>query len=417
MPSLLIDAVIAIGIGLFIGLEREQRETVGHPAPHEALMGVRTFALLAMFGWLSGTLAVVSPWLPVAALGVVGGLMVIAARSEGSSKGLTTEVAGLATFLLGLLVHHDRLLAIALGLATMLLLISKPWFQSLVPKLQRLDLTSTLQLAILLAIVLPLLPDAAKDPWGVLSPRRIGLFVALIAGLGYVGYLLNRMMGSQRGFVLTGLVGGLASSTALTVAMAQQARAAEAMVVPGQVATLLATLVMSGRVLVVAGVIDRRVAVALALPLGAAALLTLGGVILRWKAMRAVKPASAPVELQNPFSMVPALKWGAIFTATLLVTAIAQQWLGTAGLLATAALSGAVDVDAITLAATRQSASGDVPPNVAALAVMIAVGVNACVKAGIALFGGGRRYGLPILAVFGASTTVGVALAVVLSFY
>ncbi len=416
LPAPLIDAAIAIGIGLFIGLEREHRDAETKSPDHETLMGVRTFALLALFGWLAGAFTATSAWIPVAALLAAGGLIAVGARAPGlESRGLTTEVAALATFLLGMFVHHDRLLAIAIALAVMLLLISKPWFRSLVPKLQRMDLTSTLQLAVLLAIVLPILPTEARDPWGVLSPRRLGVFVALIAGISYVGYVLHRSLGGQRGAGLTGLVGGLASSTAVTAAMAQQARLADAMVGPGQLATMLASLVMAVRVVVVAALIDRRVALAMAGPVGALALGLLVGSAWRWRTLKKGPAAKTDVTLKNPFSILPALKWGVMLAGILVLSAVMKQWLGTAGLLATAAVSGLMDVDAINLAATRDSAADAISPAIAALAVMIAVGSNMAVKTGIAFFGGGRAYGTPVAVVFGSATAAGLAIAIALS--
>ncbi len=416
---LLLDGATAIGIGLFIGLEREQHENLAQPTPHEALMGVRTFALLSLFGWLAGLFAPSNPWLPVAALVVVGGLVTVAIVSPfGAGRGLTTEVAALATFLLGMLVHAHRLLAVAFALAVMLLLISKPWFNTLVPKMKRRDLTSTLQLAVLLAIVLPLLPTEARDPWQVLSPRRLGIFVALIAGIGFIGYGLNRFLGSQRGAGLTGLVGGLASSTAVTASMAQQARASPSMVAPGQLATMLASTVMFIRVFIVSALISPKVALELAVPMGAMAAVTVAGAAWKWKAIRLSPPVPGEaVELENPFSILPALKWGVLLAVILVAAALAQQWLGNAGLLATAAISGLMDVDAITLAVSRQAASNELSLSIAALAIMIAVGTNTLVKAGIALLAAGRAYALPVLAVFGAATAVGVLLAVALLVY
>jgi len=414
--TMLLDGGIAIGIGLFIGLEREQKETAAQPAPHETMMGVRTFALLSLFGWVAGLFAATNPWIPVAALVVIGVLVATATiRSDLAARGLTTEVAALATFLLGMLVSQQRLLAVGFALAVMLLLISKPWFRTLVPKMKRADLTSALQLAVLLAIVLPLLPDEARDPWRVLSPRRLGIFVAMIAGINFVGYVLNRLLGSERGAGLTGIVGGLASSTAVTAAMAQQAKASEAMVVPGQLATLLASTVMFIRVVVVAALIAPKVALALAAPMAAMAAVSIVGALWKWRAMRASKKtASRPVELQNPFSLLPALKWGVLLAVILVVSAVATQYLGNTGLLVTAGISGLMDVDAINLATSRQAASGEVPLSVAALAILIAVGSNTLVKVGIAFFGAGRAYALPLLAIFGAATGLGIVIAVVL---
>ena len=419
---LLIDALLAIGIGLFIGLEREQSDVSGVPPEahtgtrQETSLGVRTFALLALFGWVSAYSQEAHPWLPVAALGVAGGLVVLAAHREREhGGGLTTEVAALTTLILGMLVHHQRAIAVALALATTLLLISKPWFRALVPRMRRVDLTSTLQLLILLAIVLPLLPEEARDPWRVLSPRRIGVFVALIAGIGYLGYVVNRLLGGRRGAGLTGFVGGLVSSTAVTVAMAQHARVAGAMVLPGQFATLIANTVMLVRVLVVSALINATVTRSLALPLGSMAVCMMVGVLWKWRALRLTDPESSKageLELKNPFSLVPALKWGVLFAAILVASAVARTTFGDSGFVAMAAVSGFMDVDAVTLTATRLAGGGEIGMDVAALSITVAVVSNTVVKGVIAWASGARRFGADIAKVFGSAIVVGLLVAV-----
>lgn len=418
---LLIDAALAIGIGLFIGLEREHSDVSGHQPEadagtrQESLLGVRTFALLALFGWVSAYAQEAYPWLPVAALGVAGSLVVLAAlREREHGGGLTTAMAALTTLVLGMLVHHQRAIAVALSLATTLLLISKPWFRALVPRMRRVDLTSTLQLLILLAIVLPLLPEEARDPWSVLSPRRIGIFVALIAGIGYVGYVVNRLLGGRRGAGLTGFVGGLVSSTAVTVAMAQHARAADAMVLPGQLATLVANTVMLVRVLVVSAFIDAAVTRSLILPLGSMAVCMMVGVLWKWRALRLTAPElskAGELELINPFSLVPALKWGVLFAAVLVGSAVARTTFGDSGFVAMAAVSGFMDVDAVTLTATRLAGSGELGMDVAALSITVAVVSNTIVKGVIAWASGARRFGADIAKVFGSAIVVGLLAA------
>jgi uncharacterized membrane protein (DUF4010 family) len=420
---LLVDAILAIGIGLFIGLEREHSDVARHPRKDgeptgrpESLLGVRTFALLAVFGWATTLAGEAYAWLPVAALVVAGALVSISAlRDRDPGHGLTTEVAALTTMILGMLVHQQRLIAVALALATTLLLISKPWFRAFVPRMRRVDLTATLQLLILLAIVLPLLPEQARDPWHVLSPRRLGVFVALIAGIGYVGYVLNRLLGEQRGAGLTGLIGGLVSSTAVTAAMAQHARDTPAMVQPGQLATLLASTIMLGRVLVVSALINASVTRALAFPLGAMAVCTTAGALWKWQSLRVTKPASPQtkkeLELRNPFSLLPALTWGLLLAAILVASALARQAFGNSGFVATAALSGLVDVDAINLAATRLAAKGELDLHVATLAITVAVVSNTIVKGAIAWASGGRAYAADIAKVLAVAMAAGLAVA------
>ncbi len=417
---LVIEGAMAAGIGLFIGLEREHSD-MSEPAHVHAddHLGVRTFSILALFGWMCAVLGDPLPWVPPMGLLVAAGLVVAHYFRVGDKDlGLTTEVAAVATFALGMLVHYHRDLAVGVGLAVTLLLIAKPWFRRTIPKLRRVELTATLQFAIVLAVGLPLLPVEAHDPWGVLSPRKIGLFIVLIAGISYIGYILHRLFGASRGAGLAGLVGGLASSTAVTVAMAQQSRADERMVVPGQLAVFLANTVMPTRVLVITALIDSSIAAALAVPLGLMAAVMLAGA--GWKLLalrgadRSADPTHDDMPLANPFALIPALKWGIVLSAVLVASAVAQQHFGDRGLFVTAAASGLADVDAVTLAVSRQSHDGTLTSAVAALAITIAVVSNTVVKGTMAVFMGRRGFGGAIVLVFALAIMVGVITAVAL---
>jgi uncharacterized membrane protein (DUF4010 family) len=406
------DAAIAVGLGLMIGMEREHHD-VREDGRADLLLGVRSFALLALLGWAAGYLGLLTgtPWLPAAALAGVTALISFGFFvNRQSATGLTSEIAALVTVLLGLLVSYERALAAALAVVTTLLLISKPWFGRLVPKLHRVDLTASLQIAILLAVVLPLLPAEARDPWGVLAPRRIGLFVTLIMGVSYVGYVLHRTLGARRGAGLTGLVGGLTSSTAVTAAMARTRSAT------GQMATFLANAVMAARVVVITAVVSREVALALAPAMAAGTLCLLGAAFWKWRASRDDAGDGAELEMKNPLSLVSALKWGVFLSFVLVAAAVGHRVLGDRGLIAAGALSGFADVDAITLAVTRQAVSGELARGVAVLAIVVAVGSNTVVKAGIAIASGGWRYGrdvalgFAIAAAAALATAAGVAL-------
>lgn len=418
--NLLIEAAYAIGMGLFIGLEREHSEGVADTdgKPRELPMGARTFALLALVGWTAALLGDQFTWLPPLALAAVAALVTAGFVTRDTGPGLTTEVAALLTFGLGMLVHYERSLAVALALATTALLISKPWLLAVMPKLRRVDLTATLQLAIVLAIVLPLLPRTAVDPWGILKPREIGWFVVLIAGISYVGYVASRLWGEHRGAGVTGLVGGLASSTAVTAAMAQAARRDSSMTGSAQLAVFAANAMMFGRVVVVAAVIDRAVALRLAAPMGAMGLVVLAAALWQWRRLRTDAPRSGDTSssgalagLKNPFALLPALKWGAVMVGVLLLAAFAREYLGDRGVVAVAAASGIADVDAITLTVTRSVRLGELGVDLAALAVTVAVMSNTLVKAGIAVVAGGRGFGVPVARVLVAAAVLGVGVA------
>ncbi len=408
--KLLIEAAVAGGIGLFIGLEREHSDGTGtHSEDH---VGVRTLAILALFGWLCALLGDVLPWLPPAGLLVAGGLVLAHYLRVGDRDlGLTTEVAAVTTFALGMLVHHQRDLAVAIGLVVTLLLVAKPWFRRTIPRLRQVELSATVQLAVVLAVVLPLLPVEAMDPWGVLSPRKIGLFIVLLAGVGYVGYVLHRLLGPSRGAVVGGLVGGLVSSTAVTVAMAQRSRTDERLVRPGQIAVLLANAVMLARVLAVTAFIDRGIASALALPLGSMAVVVLAATAWMMRVGRLAADPPNSVALANPFALLPALRWGVVLSVVLVASAVAREQFGDRGLLVAAAASGLADVDAVTLAVARQSHQGDLAIATASLAITIAVVANAVVKGTIAVVLGRRGFGRPVAAVLAVAIAAGVLVA------
>jgi uncharacterized membrane protein (DUF4010 family) len=414
----LIDGAIATGLGLFIGLEREHSEAEpaqahtpdGAAGARRDQLGVRTFALVSLLGWLCGALEPHVRGFTLVALGaacVLLGLRYVRVVHEGA--GITTEVAALVTFGLGLLVRQSRLLAVALALVVTLLLIAKPWVRSFVARIERRELTATLQLAIMLAIVLPLLPNHPVDPWGALAPRKVGLFVVLIAGISFVGYVLSRLFGARRGTGLSGLLGGLVSSTAVTAAMAARARGSEAMIVPAQLATFLANAVMFGRVIVVSAVMSAAVARRLAVPMTAMGLVMLAGALWKRQTLRKGKgDAEGEVPLANPFALLPALEWGLLLAGILVLTAVANRHFGTRGLLVASAVSGFADVDAIDVAVSRQAAAETLPIATAVLAITTATMSNTISKGVIAIASGGWRFGRDVALVFAVALTVGL---------
>jgi uncharacterized membrane protein (DUF4010 family) len=298
-------------------------------------------------------------------------------------------------------------------------LVSKPWIVGFVTRMRRVELTATLQLLILLAIVLPMLPSEPVDPWNILPPRKIGLFVILIGGIGYVGYVLTRILGRRRSAGLTGVVGGLTSSTAVTVSMAQQARAEHGMRVAGQMSVFLANAMMFPRVLLVTALLSTTVAAALAPPLVAMGLVMLGGAVWKWRAMsRETGHTGTDKEppIKNPFALLPALTWGAILCAVLVLAHFAYVLLGDSGVLVAALASGLADVDAITLAVTTQASQGTLGAGTASLAISIAIISNTVVKGTIAMVAGGRSFGRDVAVIFAASMAAGglIALRVLL---
>ena len=379
------------------------------PERIHGLVGARTFALLTFSGWMSGLLGGVA--IPLGLFALLGLLVSLHYfHSGGTDRGITTEVAAISAPLLGLLLHQNMLLAVALAVIVTLLLLSKPWFQVWIPRLHREDLIAAVQLLIVFAVALPLLPTRTLDPWQALSPRKLGWLVALIAGVDFAGYALNRVLGARRGAVLTGLVGGLVSSTAVTLGMSRQVRGQEGLRDPAVVAILLACAVMGLRVLGLVALLGGALLLkSLALPLGAMVISLLLMAWWLWRRPHQAKTEEIPLE--NPFHLKRAIAWGLALAAVLLVSAAARAWFGDRGLLVTALVSGFADVDPLTVAVSHQVRENGLGVGVAVLAVLLSVGANTVTKIALAWVNGGRALGLRLGGGLGISLVVALLLA------
>jgi uncharacterized membrane protein (DUF4010 family) len=363
-------------------------------------------------GWISVKVGGDNLAMPIAVMAmsaVMIGLFYFETKSL--DRGLTTEIAAVTAPLLGMLLTRDALLTVAVAVIITLLLLSKPWFRAWIPRLQREDMTGAIQLLIVFAILLPMLPARTLDPWGVLSPRKVGWMVALIASVDFLGYALNRVLGSRRGALMTGLVGGLVSSTVVTVTVSRHAREDPALRGPGQVAVMLACAVMGLRVTILAGVVGGAVlARPLLLPMAAMILVLVGysGWIYRSGTMQ-VGGEEMPVK--NPFHLKRAAAWGLALATVLLVSAAARAWFGDRGLMVAAGLSGLADVDPITLAVSSQVHGVGLPATTATLAIVLAIGTNTLAKSGFAWISGGRAFGQKLAMMLGASLAAALFVA------
>jgi uncharacterized membrane protein (DUF4010 family) len=408
--------VTALLIGALVGIEREKRKSAEQ---EPGIGGLRTFVLLALLGaiggWLAETFGTPAPLIAVlvAAGAVVLAGYVLTARVHPDSLGLTTESAALAVCLLGAMTTlGHRELAVALGIVTAAVLAYKQPLHGLVERLEWDDIFAGLRLLIATFIVLPLLPDRAVDPWGALNPYSLWLLVLLISSLSLVGYVGSRWLGADRGIVLTGMTGGLVSSTAVTLSFARQSREdlgrATSLVLAGGL--LLAWGIMFGRVVLEVLVVNRALVPRVLVPFAVMGATTAvaAGILLRRGASapdRAVAKAEH-VPLRNPFSLTEAAKFGAFFAAILLVVKLVERHFPGQGLYMVAALAGLTDVDAITLSMAEYAKTGD--PSVATNAIVVATLTNTGVKAAIVTALGDAALSRPVLVATGAIVTAGL---------
>jgi uncharacterized membrane protein (DUF4010 family) len=392
---------VALGVGLIIGLERGWRRREAVPGSRAA--GLRTFGLFGLLGGLASLIqqagiAGVLPaaWLSVSVLAVAG--YVVETRRT-SDVSLTTAVAAVTSFALGAAAGLGYPgLAAGAAVVVALLLAFKEQLHGWVAGLSATELASGLQLLLISVVLLPLLPDRAIGPGGLVNPRVIGWAVALIAALSFAAYVAVRVLGPKRGLLLTALLGGLVSSTAVTATLSR-CTARE----PHAGSTALAGIVLACsmafvRMLILLAVIAPVVARGLMLPLGAAGATGLAlGALAMWWARGAAVP---PIELRNPLDLPLALKFG-LFAAVVMAL---SRWLAThfgqSGLLAGAAAAGLADVDAITLSLGQLVVDRIVGSREAAAGVAVAACANLLTKATLSFTVGTRWLGVRVVGAF-----------------
>jgi uncharacterized membrane protein (DUF4010 family) len=399
--------VVALAIGLLMGLERER-----NPA---AKAGLRTFALTAMLGVLAAHLATAlgALWLIAVGLLLVGAMMIAAylraTPQPDDDPGTTTVAALMLCYGLGVLVWHDEIqLAVMLGIVATMLLYFKPELRGWSQEMSRHDLLSVLQFAVLALIILPLVPNRNYGPYGALNPYQIWWMVVLIAGVGLAGYAALRLAGQERGAVMLGLLGGLVSSTATTLAFSRHARASRDMVPIAVIVIVLANLVVEVRLGVLAAVVAPGVLPQL-LPVLVGGL-AIGGLGALYGVRRLKPQGEMPaLAMGNPTELRTALGFGLMYAIVLLAAAWLSDWLGTRGLYAVSLISGLTDVDAITLSSLRLYDLDKLPVEVVVNVVTLATLANLAFKSMLALAIGGWQMARHAMAGMGA---IGLGLVV-----
>lgn len=404
----------AIGLGLLLGLERERK------SDRELLFGgVRTFALIALLG-ATGAFAqqrLGFSFLAPLALAVLGILVVVSyfVTAQRGELGMTTEISALLAFVLGVLCGLGQIgVAAAIGIASLLLLTLKEFLHDLAQRVEAADVEATLKFAIISIIVLPLLPNETfgPPPMDVINPHRIWLMIVLIAGVNFVGYVLVKVLGSEHGFGLTGILGGLVSSTAVTLSFSQRSRQEPAQAPAFALAIVLAWTIMFGRVVVVVGIVNTTLGLMLGAALGLAMAAGLLAALVLWYRIQTPKRGTV-ASGANPFELGQAVKFGLLFCGVTLVARAAEVYLGATGLYLTGAVAGMTDVDAISLSMAGLSLGTTDGTVVAARTVVIAVVSNTIVKTVIAATAGTaglRRTLLPAAGLLLVAAAVGAVL-------
>ncbi|MEZ4483385.1 MAG: MgtC/SapB family protein [Syntrophotaleaceae bacterium] len=373
---------LAILLGALMGLERERQE--------QRLAGLRTFILVTLFGSLCGNMALDGAY----PLMVPAGLLAITVQAamvhlmrlkKDLAPGLTTSAALLVAYGIGVLLATGHTIpAVAISLATTVILYFKLQMHDFSRRLQQRDLYAIFQFILVAFIILPILPDRGFGPYQALNPYNIWLIVVPISAINLAGYITLKVAGQRWGGPVLGILGGIVSSTATTLSFSRYTRDNPAFSQAAALVVALASTVVLVRVACLVGVVHPTLLTGLALPLGA---MFVGGLIPTFLIWRNTPHGGGPTtRTKNPVELPQALFFGLLYAAVILAVSAAKDYLGDSGVYMVALISGLTDVDAITLSNARLVEQGVLGASQAHVSILIALVSNLCFKLGLVGF-------------------------------
>jgi uncharacterized membrane protein (DUF4010 family) len=384
----------ALGIGLLIGIERGWSGRLEDEGDRVA--GIRSFSLVGLLGGVWTEVSrFINEWILAVAFIALAALVITsyfikATVEEERDLGITTEIALLLTFALSSWAAFGyHIYALGTTVVVISLLSLKPTLHSWLHKIEVKEIYAGIKLLIITVILLPLLPNKGYGPWEAINPHWIWWMVVLISGLSFIGYILIKYLGEDKGTMLTAITGGLASSTAITLSLSQFARQqkkiASGIFIAG---VLVASSIMFVRVGIEVAIVNIALLYPLWIPLTTMLILTLGSGFWLWQKHLQLEDDQPPIELKNPLQFFTALQFGLLLGVILLLATALEKWYGDQGIYLLALFSGLMDVDAITLSLSRMAKEGT-DATVATLGILIAVITNTLVKAGLFMFWAG----------------------------
>jgi uncharacterized membrane protein (DUF4010 family) len=381
--------------------------------------GLLTFAVIGLAGGVIGLLSARTQTM-VLGFGFVGlaGLLVVGhtlSAQRDNHYGLTTELAAFTTFGLAALATTGAPYVAAAGSVVMATLLGlKPELHRWLQRLNRDELIAALELLMISVVVLPLLPDRGVGPWHALNPYRIWLLVVIVAAISFAGHFAVRVLGQSRGILLTGIFGGLASSTALTLHFARLSKRTTGLDGVLSTGIVLAQAIAIPRMIFITLFVSPELATGASLPLG---LMTAVGVlialIVRWLSART--EARAPRRLGPPFQLAETLRFAVLVVVIIFISAAAQRLFGDLSIYGIAIAAGAGNLTAATLSIAGL-AENTLSTETAIRALILAATAGVLFKGFIAYSIGGRRLGWIVLASAAGVAVTGGIIAVLAPF-
>lgn len=412
----LIRMLVAIGIGLAIGLEREYSSLVDQ---RKSFAGIRTFTMVVLTGFVAAFLnAAFFPWIFIfglAAITLLSGLAYWLTARQGDIGG-TTEIAGILAYLLGGMVLYGFIeVSLALTVIVLVLLSSKVRFKAIVGRITQQEIYAFVTFVVVALLIFPFLPNTTYGPYNVFNPRELGWVIVLTSGVGFAGYLLMKFLGSDRGILLTGIVGGLVSSTVVTWVFSKKSKEVPALSENCIVAILAASTIMVIRVLVWVFLFNKNLLNGLKLPIAIVFLAGLGAATYFYrKHKRSERKVEAELPLGSPLNLRDAVFFGVLYSGILLLVSFANEQFGASGIYISSAIAALTDIDAITISVSKLGGV-TIPALAAQNAILLATLCNTVVKIGIAFWSGSKELRWFILTGYGVIFLAGLVGFVVLN--
>lgn len=381
-------------IGFMIGLQREMREHSRDQIIRFA--GTRTFTLISLLGYMSAWMQTFVPYFVHVSLFLFGSLILAAylyKTMKTNSHGATTSIAAFVTYILGMMMYLSlEHYAVFIAVIILFILEIKSTLAKVEKEITQNDIRSATLFLVMTFVVLPLLPNKMVDPFGVFNPYKTWLMVVLIAGISFIGFIAIKILGNKRGVYMTGIFGGLVSSTAVSISLSKL-YALEKLYLKNFVGGMaIASTMMYMRVLTETAVFNFDLAKLLAIPYISGSIIGLLFVGYMYKNEKVYKVEHSAVT-NNPLELSQALKLGLLFGIIFGSISIFESEFGNSGVYLISFLSGLTDVDAITLSLSQLS-TVKISELTAMYGIMIATVVNSIVKLGIVFVLGGRKLGM-----------------------
>lgn len=406
MGSYILGVLISMGIGLILGIEREYDKL----KDQQGFAGIRTFPIVAILGFTLGSLTeLYTPWVLAISLGsfiLFLGFNQFSKEQQEYAKGLTTNLALIATFVLGVMVSAEYYRdAVATAVIIVTLLSLKTKFRSVISNITSEELFAFIKFSIIALLILPFLPDKTYGPDNLLNPFEIGSIVVIVSFLNFIGYFLVKFVGSKKGILLTAILGGLISSTAVTWSYASKSAELPELSKKYGAGIIIASAIMFPRLALLAYIFNSALLKYLVLPFSILTAICIVVSLIMIK--RDAKEPDTNIKLGNPLNMLNAIGFGAIYVIIGFAVFYSNEFFGESGLYYSALIAGLADTDAITISMAKFSIS-ETNLSLASSVILAATMSNMLVKLGITIAKGSKITGKFVGYVFGSIILIGI---------